>query len=124
MATKLHSLEFSTEHCNTMFETMKNERRELLKTLQGKENKEPYYLALIKKVAIQTITERIYDGTIYQALQVPEKVYNRSIQVYLMDPEKRKVYEDETEKIREKFGSKTSKSMTKEQVLSSQVRLE
>jgi hypothetical protein len=57
-------------------------------------------------------------------LQVPEKVYNRSIQVYLMDPEKRKVYEDETEKIREVYAAKTSKTMTREQVLESQIRLE
>jgi len=44
---------------------MKEIRRKELKGLQGTEEKEEYYLKLIKKVAMQTITERVYDGLIY-----------------------------------------------------------
>lgn len=93
---------------------MKIARRQMLREQLDKENKEEYYLELIKKVALQTITERIYDATLYQKLQVPEKVYVKSVQVYLMDPEKRKQYEEETEKTREKYRSHTLQDMTKE----------
>jgi hypothetical protein len=103
---------------------MKEIRRKELKSLQGTEEKEEYYLKLIKKVAMQTITERVYDGLIYQELKVPEKVYQKSMQVYLMDPEKRKIYEDSTEKIREKYCSRAAIPMTLEQVIDSQKRLE
>lgn len=41
-------------------------------------------------------------------------MYAKSVQVYLMDPEKRKQYEEETEKTREKYRSHTLKEMTKE----------
>jgi len=44
--------------------------------------------------------------------------------VYLMDPEKRKIYEDETEKIREKYCSHKAVAMTPEQVIDAQKRLE
>jgi len=54
---------------------------------------------------------------------VPEKVYQKSMQVYLMDPEKRKIYEDSTEKIREKYCSRAAIPMTLEQVIDSQKRL-
>jgi len=72
----MKSLDYSTKHTEKEFEAMKELRRKDLKALQGtEENKEVYYLALIKKVAMQTITERVYDGLVYQDLKVPEKVY-------------------------------------------------
>jgi hypothetical protein len=73
---------------------------------------------------MQTITERVYDGLIYQELKVPEKVYQKSMSVYLMDPEKRKIYEDQTEKIREKYAQHKPKDMTVEQIIDAQKRLE
>lgn len=55
---------------------------------------------------------------------MPEKVYAKSIQVYMMDPEKRKQYEEETEKLRDKYIKHEPKPMTKEQVLTCVKRLE
>jgi hypothetical protein len=66
----------------------------------------------------------VYDGLIYQELKVPEKVYQKSMSVYLMDPEKRKIYEDQTEKIREKYAQHKPKDMTVEQIIDAQKRLE
>jgi len=121
----MKSLDYATKHTETNFEEMKEIRRKELKELQGADDaKEPYYLKLIKKVAMQTITERVYDGLIYQELKVPEKVYQKSMSVYLMDPEKRKIYEDQTEKIREKYTQHKPKDMTVEQVIDAQKRLE
>lgn len=68
LATKIHSLDFATKHTHENFEKMKVARRQMLKEQLEKENKEEYYLELIRKVALQTITERIYDATIYQKL--------------------------------------------------------
>lgn len=79
---------------------MKKARRAQLKEFKDKENKEDYYLALIRKVAVQTITERVYDATLYQQLKVPESVYVKSLTTYMMDPEKRRQYEEEVERIR------------------------
>jgi len=118
------SLDYSTRHHINVFNEMKAERRAELKSLQGTEEKESYYLKLIKKVAMQTITERVYDGLIYNELKVPEKVYQKSMSVYLMDPEKRKLYEDATEKIREKYDYHKPAVMTGEQVIDAQKRLE
>jgi len=59
------SLEYSTKHSEKDFVEMKEIRRKELKGLQGTDEKEEYYLKLIKKVAMQTITERVYDGLIY-----------------------------------------------------------
>jgi len=114
--TKCHSLDWATQHQAETFEKMKAERREELRKLEGVDNKESYYLMLMRKVAMQTITEQAYDGAIYQHLKVPEKVYVKSMQTYLMQPDKRKQYEEETEKARTKHIEKKPREMTREQV--------
>lgn len=124
LATKMHSLEYSTKHNLKRFDEMKVARRAQLKEFKDKENKEDYYLALIRKVAVQTITERVYDATLYQQLKVPEKVYVKSLTTYMMDPEKRKQYEEEVEKIRVGCVTSTPKLLTREQVLSCTKRIE
>lgn len=49
----MKSLDYSTKHTEKEFEAMKELRRKDLKALQGtEENKEVYYLQLIKKVAM------------------------------------------------------------------------
>ena len=55
---------------------------------------------------------------------MPEKVYAKSIQVYMMDPEKRKQYEEETEKLRDRYHKHVAKQMNKEKVLECVKRLE
>jgi hypothetical protein len=100
---------------------MTDERRALLKQLEAdKENrqfKEDYNLALIKRVAMQTISERSYDAAMYQDLKVDEKIYLKSLQMYMMDPEKRKLIEESTEALREKYRKSHPKEMDKEKVL-------
>lgn len=65
---------------NEDFEKSKAERRALLKKIGGDDSqKEEYYLMLIKKVARQTMTEKVHDGLIYQHCKVPEKVYVKSV---------------------------------------------
>lgn len=119
--TKLHSLEYSVSYMNEQFKKMTEERRALLATIKdSKENgpeREVYNLALIKRVAMQTISERSFDAAMYQDLKVDEKIYHKSLQMYMMDPEKRKLIEESTETLREKFRISEPKDMTKDKVL-------
>lgn len=125
LLTKIHSLDFSIKHHTERFNQMKADRSVLLAGQKNpKEPNEAYFLALIKKVAMQTITERMYDGILYNSLKVPEKAYGLSLQTYLMDPEKRKVYEEETEKTREKHNTHKPCEMDKAAVLDCAKRLE
>jgi len=53
LTTKIHSLDYSVRHHVERFNTMKTERRALLKAQKDpKKPAEEYYLALIKKVAL------------------------------------------------------------------------
>lgn len=124
LKTKLYSLEKCVEQMQGVFDQMQAERRELFKKIKEEDNKEEYSLALIKRVAMQTIAERSFDGILYQELKVQEKIYAKSLQSYMMDPEKRKTFEEETEKIREKVRNYKAKEMTREQVLDCVQRLE
>jgi hypothetical protein len=38
---------------------------------------------------------------LYQQLKVPKPVFEKSMQVYMMEPEKRTVYEEEIQKLRD-----------------------
>lgn len=122
--TKCLSIEYSALRQRDTFEAMKHERREKLKELAGAENKEEYLLLLIKKVAMQHMTENLFDATIYQHLKVPEKTYQKTMANYLMQADKRKQYEEDTEKAREKNAKKEFKEMTREEVLKATKRLE
>lgn len=124
LQTKMLSLDYSTAHFAEKFEAMKVERRELHKKLKDEVNKEAYFLLLIKKVCMEVLTGRIFDATLYKSLQVPEKVYAKSLQKYLMDHEKRKLYEEDTEKIRTKYVTKKPKELEKAVVLDCVERLE
>ena len=66
MRTKLHSLEESYKLLHAKFDQMKETRRALFKEVKGKgDQMEKYYLLLIKKVAMASLSERIFDSLIY-----------------------------------------------------------
>lgn len=73
---------------------------------------------------MEVVCSRIYDTTLYQSLKVPQDVYVKSLQSYMMDHDKRKLYEEETEAIRQAYVTKKPKDLTKAQVLDSVERLE
>ena len=118
--TKLHSLENSVQYMQERFIEMTKERRVLLKQLEANKDdkhlKEEYNLMLIKRVAMQTISERSFDASMYQDLKVDEKIYLKSLQMYMMDPEKRKLIEESTEALREKYRKAVPKEMDKDKV--------
>lgn len=55
---------------------------------------------------------------------MPEKVFVKSLQTYLMDAEKRKIYEEENEKVRSKYNNRKPKDLERAQVLDCVERLE
>lgn len=61
---------------------------------------------------------------LYTELKVPEQAYGKSLQTYLMDPEKRRIYEEETEKTREKHNTYKPIEMNKAEVMDCAKRLE
>lgn len=49
----------------------------------------------------EQLATQIIQGTMYQHVKVPRPVFEKSMQAYMMDPEKRTIYEDEIQKLRE-----------------------
>jgi len=43
----------------------------------------------------EQLTTQIIQANLYQHLKVPKKVFETSMQTYMMDPEKRSIYEEE-----------------------------
>ena len=60
----------------------------------------------------------------YQSLKVPKQVFEKSAQVYLMEPKKRTIYEEEIQALREELRDKKPRELTREECLSSVRHLE
>lgn len=60
----------------------------------------------------------------YQHVKVPRPVFEKSMQVYMMDPEKRTVYEDDIQKLRDTLRDRKPVELTRAQVFESVAHLE
>lgn len=63
-------------------------------------------------------------ANLYQQLKVPKPVFEKSMQVYMMEPDKRSVYEEEIQKLRDSLRTRKPSQLTKEQCISSVKLLE
>jgi len=54
---------------------------------------------------------------LYQSLKVPKQVFEKSAQTYMMDPQKRTLYEEEIQALRDSMRDKEPKELTKEKVI-------
>lgn len=70
------------------------------------------------------MTNTLIQANLYQALKVPKNVFEKSAQVYLMEPSKRTIYEEEIQALRDQMRKKQPKELTREQVLDSVKLLE
>ena len=43
----------------------------------------------------EQLTNTLIQANLYQHLKVPKPVFEKSMQMYMMDPDKRAIYEDE-----------------------------
>lgn len=55
---------------------------------------------------------------------MPKSVFEKSMQTYMMEPEKRTIFEEEMQKLRDKYRDRKVQELTREQVLSSIEKLE
>ena len=72
----------------------------------------------------EQLTNTLIQANLYQALKVPKQVFEKSAQVYLMEPKKRTVYEEEVSALREELRDKKPRELTREECLSSVRHLE
>ena len=70
------------------------------------------------------MTNTLIQANLYQALKVPKAVFEKSTQVYLMEPAKRTVYEEEIQALRDELRNRTPIELTREQVIDSVRKLE
>jgi hypothetical protein len=56
---------------------------------------------------------------VYQHVKVPKPVFEKSLQVYMMDPEKRAVYEEEIQKLRDQLRNRQPVELTRQQCIDS-----
>jgi hypothetical protein len=63
-------------------------------------------------------------ANLYQQLKVPKPVFEKSMQVYMMEPEKRTVYEEEIQKLRDSLRTRQQQKLTRDQCISSVKLLE
>jgi len=72
----------------------------------------------------EQLTNTLIQANLYQALKVPKQVFEKSAQVYLMEPAKRTIYEEEIQTLRESLRDRTPRELTREEVISSVRSLE
>lgn len=72
----------------------------------------------------EQLTNTLIQANLYQALKVPKQVFEKSAQVYLMDPNKRTVYEEEIQTLRDTLRNRAVQELTREQVIDAVRRLE
>ncbi len=51
----------------------------------------------------EQLSSRLIEAHLYQELKVPKQVFEKSIQVYMMEPEKRAQFEEEIQALRDKM---------------------
>jgi len=82
-----------------------------------------------QKLVLQTanweqLTNTLIQANLYQSLKVPKQVFEKSAQVYLMEPAKRTIYEEEIQALRDSLRARAVQELTRDQVIDSVRRLE
>jgi len=72
----------------------------------------------------EQLATQIIQANLYQHLKVPKPVFEKSMQIYMMDPDKRAIYEDEIQKLRETLRDRKPVELTREQCIESVKHLE
>jgi len=87
-------------------------------------NEEEFQKLVLATANWEQLTNTLIQANLYQALKVPKQVFEKSAQVYLMDPSKRTVYEEEIQALRDSLRERTIVELTREQVMDSVRKLE
>jgi hypothetical protein len=95
-------------------------RREAIKN----GNEEEFQKLVLKTANWEQLTNTLIQANLYQFLKVPKQVFEKSSQVYLMEPTKRTLYEEEIQNLRDLLRGRTPIELTREQVMDSVAKLE
>ena len=95
-------------------------RREAIKN----ENEEEFQKLVLATANWEQLTHTLIQANLYQALKVPKQVFEKSAQVYLMDPSKRTIYEEESQALRDRLRGRTPVELTREQCLDAVKKIE
>ena len=96
------------------------ERRAAIR--DGKE--EEFQKLVLKTANWEQLTNTLIQANLYQFLKVPKQVFEKSAQVYLMEPSKRTLYEEEIQALRDNLRNRTPVELTRDQCIDSVGRLE
>lgn len=80
-------------------------------------NQDEYQQQILKAANWEQLAGRIVEANLYQSLKVPKTVFEKSMQVYMMEPEKRSIFEEEMQALNEKFRVRKQQELTREQCL-------
>lgn len=120
LATMKLALEYTIKHTQSGLEEHSKARRASLK----ENNLEEYQQQILKAANWENLSSSLIQANLYQALKVPKSVFEKSMQTYMMEPEKRTIFEEEMQKLRDKYRDRKVEELTREQVLSSIEKLE
>lgn len=95
-------------------------RREAIKN----KDEEAFQKLVLETANWEQLTNTLIQANLYQALKVPKQVFEKSAQVYLMEPAKRTVYEEEISDLRDNLRDRQPRELTRDEVLSSVRHLE
>jgi hypothetical protein len=87
-------------------------------------NEEEFQKLVLNTANWEQLTQTLIQANLYQALKVPKQVFEKSQQVYLMEPQKRTVFEEELQSLRESMRTRQPQELTREQCLDAVKRLE
>lgn len=87
-------------------------------------NEEEFQKLVLATANWEQLTNTLIQANLYQSLKVPKQVFEKSAQVYLMEPAKRTVYEEEIQALRDTLRSRTPQELTREQCMDSVRKLE
>jgi len=114
------ALEYTIKHTQGGLEEHSMARRACLK----EKNMEDYQQQILKAANWENLSSSLIQANLYQALKVPKSVFEKSMQTYMMEPEKRTIFEEEMQKLRDKYRERKIQELTREQVLDSIEKLE
>lgn len=120
LATIKVAVEFTGRHTNKHLKDCEASRRAALKA----NNTEAYQTEILKAANFEQLTSRLIEANLYQSLKVPKQVFEKSMSVYMMEPAKRTIIEEEIQVLRDSFRLRTKVELTREQTLDAVKRLE
>lgn len=87
-------------------------------------NQDEFHRLSLETINWEQRVNEILEATLYQALQVHKDIVDHSSQMYMMEPSKRTIYEEEMQALKDSMRTRTPRELTREQIVDCVRRLE